>query len=182
MKAANDCINVSVLLKDSSDAGYARSLNDRMKYNYDLGDYQRSISDAVMCERVTRNYFATGFCNPEISILPIDGARQPWLVCAVATGIEEFLRKQKIFRRDHQTIRTGFLQPLQWLCICIPGTGRCKSTYAKALSLLQKGLTHARNIKHYYTCKQILNTIGADVYAAYYKDDAKAMTAYRQVQ
>ncbi|HEX2629365.1 MAG TPA: hypothetical protein VHM26_10140, partial [Chitinophagaceae bacterium] len=182
MKAANDCINVSVLLKDSSDAGYARSLNDRMKYNYDLGDYQRSISDAVMCERVTRNYFR----NRVLQSGDLDFASSMvlgslgWYVQS-QLALKNFTEAEKFFEEITKQYEQGFFSRFNGYVYAFQAQVQMqKGDHAKALSLLQKGLTHARNIKHYYTCKQILNTIGADVYAAYYKDDAKAMTAYRQ--
>lgn len=182
IRDVNECIKLAIALKDSSDAGYARSLNDRMKYNYDLGDYQRCISDAIMCEKVTRNYFRNrvlAWGDLQFGTPMVLGSLGWYMQSQLA--LRNYGEAEKFFEEITKQYEQGFFSRFNGYVYAFYAQLQMqKGDHAKALSLLQKGLTHSRNIKHYYTCKQILNTMGAEVYAAYYKDDAKAMSAFRQ--
>jgi CHAT domain-containing protein len=182
MKAVNDCINVAVELKDSSDPGYIRCLNERAKYNFDLGDYQRCISDAIVCEKVTRNFFRRSFkdaFDTSLTRLMVLNSLGWYVQAQLAlqnfSDADKFLEeKTKQYQQDFFNQFTGYLYSFQ------AQVQMQKGDFTRALSLLQKGLAYSRSKQSNYTCKQILNAIGTDIYLAHYGDEAKAMASYRQ--
>ncbi len=55
-----------------------------------------------------------------------------------------------------------------------------KGDYPRAISLFQTALKNEQNRGNYFTCKQILNTLGSKVYKDYYHDDATALKLFNK--
>jgi CHAT domain-containing protein len=178
MKAVNNCINTALQLKDSANSSYLRCLDIRVRYEFDQGDYNRCISDAIMCEKVAYNYQRQPQADLAFSESTLLSSLA-WRFNALL-ALKDFAAAEKFLEeKTRQYQKTVFDKFLGYLYAFQAETQMQKGDYTRALQLFQKGIDYSSKAGRYYTCKQILNLIGNKIYFTQYNDMAGAMKYYR---
>lgn len=181
MKAVNNCIETAMNLKLTSDISCIRSLYERVKYAFDIGDYHRCIGDARMCERLARQYsnaFPAGSrehnAGEEIASGSIAWYVNARLFLKEFAPAEEFLKN-----KPDEYKKAGLEKYLGSIYSQLADVQMHKGDYRNALISLKTGLQYAQRSKNYLTCIQFLNTLGHDVYFSHLKDADHALYYYR---
>jgi CHAT domain-containing protein len=182
MKIVNTIINTAIQLKDSTNFGYIRSLNDRAKYYFDQGDYARCISDATICERLARNYLhhhardARDSSAGEGFVFTSLG----WCVTA-QLSLHEFEAAEKFLEEKiNQYQKTALDHYIGYIYAFRADVQSQKGDHARALDLYKNALAISQKAKKNYASKQILNAMGHEVYFKHYKDPVQALACYNK--
>ncbi|MBE7170772.1 MAG: CHAT domain-containing protein [Williamsia sp.] len=181
IRAADSCIAICQRLGATSKSEYIRSLETRTEYDYDIGDYNRCVQNAEMCELLARKYAADNAANEQNALLGRNMALTTlgWLVESLLR-LKDFKMAEEYLSghiKEYEKSGPGYLG---FVFTQLAQLEIDKENYGKALSLLKKAFDIEKQGGYAFTCKQILNTIGHDIYYAQYKNSEKALSYYNQ--
>jgi CHAT domain-containing protein len=181
MKAVNNCIDFATRLKMTSDISCVRSMYTRVKYSFDIGDYKRSIDDALICEQFAREYSKTvkKGSKADTTARGIVSSCLGWYV-KVQLLLNNFEAAEQFLINKLEEYKKAGLQNYLGLVYSQLATIQLhKQEYANALRTLTQGLAASRKEKNYFMCKQIVNMIASAIYFNHFSDWDKALYYYR---
>jgi CHAT domain-containing protein len=178
VKAADQCIAISIKMKDPANSSCIRSLNKKVEYFFDIGDYYSCIASALMCERFASDYVKAEPDPHNIkTILFISQTCFGWHINALlltgnfaeaenllADKADEY-KKEKL--RDYLALTYAQLAEL-----C-----KGKKDTLQALSYYKLAFAIYRDNGDDFHCKQILNNIGQTIY---FNHSDRALENYRR--
>lgn len=177
--AVDSCISVSLRAGLSAEIYCVRSLATRTAHYFDLGDYHRCMDDAQMCERLAWTCAAIKKENA-------DAARQfaltsiGWLVEA-SVRLNEFEKAEAFLGNKIEDFKkSGLTNYLGFAYAQLGQLAIYKGRSQKALLYLDTALRLEKQAGGNFTCKQILNTIGYDIYFRQRNDAGKALQYYNK--
>ena len=181
MKVVDSCISVSQSLGASAEIACIRSLEIRAQYDFDVGDYNRCVKDAEMCEYLARNYAADNASNEQNADVGKSLALTSlgWLVEALLR-MKEFQKAEEYLDRKINEYKKSGLNYLGFVYTQLAQLEIHKGNYDKALLLYKKSLDIEKRGGYAFTCKQILNSAGHDIYFSGYNNSEKALSYYNQ--
>lgn len=180
MRAVDSCITVSVRLNALLNLSNIRSLYLRAEYFFDKGDYHRCIKDAELCEKFANAYIKT---NPsEIEKYHAEShalSSSGWYVNAQLAlnnyqAIEKYLagrieRYKQLNLRTYIGVSYGQLAEVLWR----------KGNNDKALRYYEISLKYFKETNDRLRYKQIMKSIGHNLYYKTLNNYDKALECYR---
>src|SRR5258706_3580792 len=181
MKAVDSCINIAFKLNSSSDISCIRSLYERVVHSFDIGDYNRCIEDAGMCERLVREYIKTVRASAYYYIGEfIVSTSLGWYVKAQLLLNEFEPAENFLLDKPEEYKKAGLKNHLGLIYSQLASIAMHKGDYTNALSLFNEGLDYARKAGNDFTCKQILNSIASEIYLKHFNNGDKALACYKR--
>ena len=179
MTALDSCISYAERIKLNNRINLL-ALYVNVEYYYDLGDYYRTIDYATRLEAIAR------ICrNSSDPLLREDGfayssSGSSWIINSLnQLGDYTAAEKYIIVKIDElKNLKKNFnLSTLygQWAEVSVK-----RKDYTKAITLYKQALDIAKKERNYFTCKQLLNSLGRDVYFNIYHDNANALKCFRE--
>ena len=163
-KALDSCITTGIRLNSIGDITCIRALYSRAEHFYDIGDYHRSIEDAMMCEKLAWEYAKRENRLDYDAGSTIASSSLGWNVQA-HLKIEKYdeassLLSNKVeeFRKNQLTNYIGMVYG-QLAEVQIQ-----KGNYPQAISFLNKEYFYNKKSGYAFNCKQSLNALGYEVY------------------
>jgi CHAT domain-containing protein/predicted negative regulator of RcsB-dependent stress response len=181
IKALDSCISVSQRLNASSEFECIRSLETRAAHYFDLGDYHRCITDAALCEQLAWKYTAMNANdkkNAEAGTM-VALTSIGWLIESLA-GLKKFKEAEDFFKNKMETFKkAGLLRYQGFAYSQMAQLEVHKGNYSQALLFFNKAIDIEKRGGSAFTCKQILNAIGHDIFFKQ-GDESKALQFYKK--
>lgn len=181
MRAIDSCITVAARLNASASLGCIRSLYLRAEYFFDKGDYHRCIKDTELCEK-----FAAEFIKLKPSKTEKEHAdshafsSSGWYVNAQLAlnnyqAVETYLagrieRYKQLKLPNYLGVTYGQLAEMHWR----------KGNNSEALRYYETALKFFHQTKDSLRYKQILKSLGHDLYYKRLNNYSKALECYRK--
>ena len=178
MKAVNQCIAIAIQLNGTAEYACIRSLFERTRYFFDIGDYYHCIDDAAMCERLARAgligrtniFFNTTMANSCLG----------WQVKALLQ-VKRYDDAEAMLRDKPDEFKAAGLENyLGTVYGQMAEVQLSKGDYKRAISYFENALACERKAGFTLNCRQIMNDLGYDIYFRHFKDNDKALSCYRQ--
>lgn len=175
LKALDSCVALSLRLK-SADIYCITALHARVEYFFSVGDYDRCINYATMCERISREYcvgkakeeYLVGVQYALISLF--------WKVNALIKFNKYEMAEQLLSDKIEECKKVGLTgQHLAYIYQVMAETQLQKGNYQKTLLNYQKAFGCALKAGDNMGCKVILNNIGYDIYLKRLNNPDKAL-------
>lgn len=181
MRAIDSCITVALRLNATASLGCIRSLYLRAEYFFDKGDYHRCIKDAELCEQFALEFIRS---NPPIrerqhaeshAFSSSGQYVNAQLALNNYQAVEKYLaeRIERYKQRrlpDYLGVTYGQLAEVQWR----------KGNNTQALKYYETALNYFQQTNDWLRYKQILKSIGHDLYYKTLNDPARALACYRR--
>jgi tetratricopeptide (TPR) repeat protein len=181
MRAIDSCITVATRLNATSSLGCIRSLYLRAEYFFDKGDYHRCIKDAELCEKLALDYIKSK--PSELERLHAEShafSSSGWYVNAQLAlnnyqAVEKYLagrieRYKQLQLPNYLGVTYGQLAEMHWR----------KGNNDQALRYYETSLKYFQQTNDWLRYKQILKSLGHDLYYKTLKNDGKALQCYRR--
>jgi CHAT domain-containing protein len=179
MRALDSCAAIAIRIK-SIDRASLIAMETRVEYFFDIGDYNRCSEYALKCEQMGREYANnnTGLekkVGEACALNNFGWHINAFLKLKRFEAVEEILRKKlndysNEGRKNYMALTYGQLAEVQ----------QYKGNYEQALFYFNQSLKYYHETKDYFNCKQILNSIGAEIYYKHYRDWDKALFNYKK--
>jgi CHAT domain-containing protein/tetratricopeptide (TPR) repeat protein len=178
MKVLDSCIAVSMRLK-FIDRSTLKSMETRVQYFFDVGDYQRCVDYAASWEALGREYAGNNIgiehTVGEISIKSSLG----WHVKALLQ-LKRFEQAEELLKNKIEEYRKeGLKDYLGMIYGQLAEVQEQKGDYSKALSYYDSSLKYYRDFGDYFNCKQTAKDIG-NLYFKHFNDSDKAFAYYKK--
>ncbi len=178
MKALDSCLAVSMRLK-FKDRSTLTALEARVKYFFDVGDYEKCIDYTEIWESRGREYandnVGTERSAGESSVYSSVG----WRVKALLQ-LKKFQQAEEILKNKIDEYSKASLKDyLAMTYTQMAEVQEQKGDYAKALSYFNRSLNGYKDIGDYFNCKQTAKDIG-NIYFKRFKDGDKAFAYYKK--
>lgn len=181
IKAVNNAIDMATRLKLASDISSIRSLYERVKYSFDMGDYNRCMDDARICEQLSLQYikpFKEGSREHNAG-KGLASSSMGWYV-KVQFLLNNFAAAEQFLINKPEEYKKAGLQNYLGLIYSQLATIQLhRQEHIKALSSLMTGLGFARQAKDSFMCKQIVNMVATSIYFSYFNNGNRALAHYR---
>jgi CHAT domain-containing protein len=181
MRAIDSCITLAIRLNATSNLSFIKCLYLRAAYFFDKGDYHRCIKDAELCEK-----FAAEFVKSNAHELEKQHAESHafsssgWYVNAQLAlnnyqAVEKYLA-QRIIRYkqlnlpDYLGVTYGQLAEMHWR----------NGNNDKVLHYYETSLKYFHQTKDWLRYKQIMKSMGCDVYYKRLHNYGRALEYYRK--
>lgn len=175
MKALDSCVALSLRLK-SADIYCITALHARVEYFFSVGDYDRCINYATMCERISREY-----CNGRAKEEYLVGLQFAlislfWKVNALIKFNNYAMAEELLSDKIEECKKAGLTgQHLAYIYQVMAEMQLQKGNYQKALVNYKKAFSCALKAGDNMGCKVILNNIGYDLYLRRFNNPDKAL-------
>ena len=180
-EALDSCVSVGIRLKSFSEMAFIQALAKVFQFNYDIGDYQRCIENATVCEKLATQYINSSI--PYYRDFGIDLASNSlgWHLKTlmqinkydeaklIVSKLEEY-RKIGLINRNY----LGFIYSQEAELEMQQGN------YQLALQLLLQAYNSDRKVKFYLNCKQTLKDIGFRIYYEHLNDGDMSLIYYKK--
>ena len=181
IKAVDSCISVSQRLNALAEIDCIYSLEIRAAHNFDLGDYHRCIADAALCEQLAWKYTAMNAndkrnaeAGTRVALTSIG-----WLIESLV-ALKKFKEAEDFFKNKIEAFKKAGLLSYQGFAYSqLAQLEIHKGNYSQALLFFNKAMDIEKRGGSAFTCKQILNTIGHDIYFKQ-GDESKALQFYKK--
>lgn len=179
MAAIDSCIHYADKNKIYSRAGL-HALYQKVEYYFDLGDYFHCIDYATKCESIARECQQSADPGLSDDGFKYNSSSSAWKINSILQlrdydRAEEYIkRKIRESEQDKSGFNLGTLYS-QWAEV-----HSRQGNYDKSVELLKKALQNEKKEGFDFGCKQVLNTLGREVYFNYYHDNVKALQCYRK--
>lgn len=180
MKAIDSCIDYAIKLNIPSDISCVRSLYARVEYFFDMGDYQRCIDDASMCEKRARE-FATSTTNKTYVLLGTFYAESSlgWKIKAMLRTGDYKALEDLLIEKTGEYKKAKLDNYLGFAYGQLADVYGQKGDFDKALLFLNRSLQYYQRVKDHFNCKQTLKDIG-NYYFRHFGDANTALVNYRK--
>ena len=178
MKAMDSCLATSLRSKHI-DRSTLKSMETRVQYFFDVGDYQKSIDYAIRWESLGREY-----ANNNVGLEHTVGESNiksslGWRVKALLQ-LKKFEQAEELLKNKIEEYRKEDLKDyLGMIYGQLADVQEQKGDYSKALSYYDQSLKYYRDIGDYFNCKQTAKDIG-NIYFKYFSNTDKAFAYYKK--
>ncbi len=177
-KAQDSCVDIAEKIGKVNRANLF-SMYTRIVSFFDIGDYYRCVEYAMRCETLGKIYanansgveYKTGLDYTLISLL--------WRVEALLILKDYRSAEDLLINKADECKKNGFNDYLGMVYKQLADLEEHKGNYNRALEFLNQSLNCYRGKGFEFNRKQILNTIGLNIYFKHFKDDEKALAYYR---
>lgn len=180
MRAIDSCITVAIRLNFAASLSCIRSLYLRAEYFFDKGDYHRCIKDAELCEKLALEFIKSK--PPDIEKQHADShafSSSGWYVNAQLAlnnyqAVETYLagrieRYKQLKLPNYLGVTYGQLAEMHWR----------KGNNKEALRYYEISLKYFHQTKDWLRYKQIMKSVGHDLYFQTLNNYGKALECYR---
>ncbi len=179
MKALDSCAAIAIR-SNSIDIYCMQALNTRVEYFFDIGDYNRCISYATICEMISKKYshrnvhddYQTGLQFALISLF--------WRVNALLKLKNYKLAEDLLGDKMEECKKTGIKQYLGTIYQLFAELDLQQKNYKKAIFDYNKAFKYEQEAADNISCKVILSNIGYNIYFKHFNDINKAISYYRK--
>lgn len=154
------------------------ALYKRVEYFFDVGDYHRCISYAIMCETLSRDYAKNCPKHEFKTALEHISTSLAWHVRALLT-LENYESAETLLADKVDEYKKAGLKNLGVIYGQLADVQMNKGNFKKALSFLNQELEYEHKAGYDFNYKQTLNRIGYDVYFRHFNDGDRALVFYR---
>jgi CHAT domain-containing protein len=181
MRAIDSCITVAVRLNATASYFCVRALYVRAEYFFDKGDYHRCIKDAELCEKFSADFIKLK--PPEIDQQRVEShafSSSGWYVNAQLAlnnyqAVEIYLaqrieRYRQLHLPNYLGVTYGQLAEVHWR----------KGNNDKALRYYETALKYFQQTNDTLRYKQIMKSLGYDLYYKRLSNYSKALEYYRK--
>ena len=179
MEALDSCANIAIRLK-SVNVYCLWALYTRSEYFFDVGDYERCIEYAEMCENLGDEYANEGSETAKLYGSWYASASVTWHVNALIALKNYDAANDLLLAQVEKGKKTGLKKNSAALYDQLAEVQVSKGNYKMALSYYGLGLQYARAAGSTNNCKTILNNIGETIYLNYYKDLDRALYYFKE--
>ncbi|MES1223457.1 MAG: tetratricopeptide repeat protein, partial [Bacteroidota bacterium] len=178
---ANDsCIIISERLNDPYNAACLQCLAARTQYFYDIGEYKLCTNDAEKCENYARGFLKI-VTSKDLKDFgeSVINYNLHWRINAL-TAMKRFAEAEKLLASKVEEYNKG--EPNDYLALTYAQLApvlEAEGKYEESLADLNLALKIYKGIRKNFSCKQVLNKIGQDLYVDHYKDYDKALTCFK---
>jgi len=180
MKAINDCIETAKELNSFSDLSCVRSLYAKTEYYFNLGDYNRCVDYAKLCEKFAWECAKVNSRNPPYYSSAVEHA-----LSSFGWSIEALLRL-KNFNAAEQILHDKLFEYRKlgqknydgMIYDDLADVEVSKGNYQKALSFFQQSFRFYKKSGNDFNCKQVLSSIGYDIFFSRFRDYKTALRYY----
>jgi tetratricopeptide (TPR) repeat protein len=179
LNAINKSIDAALQLNYTSSYACIRSLYERVKYRFDIGDYYSCIKDAAMCEQLANNYYTTD-------------AYEIWVKKSIASSSLGWHVKSLLQLKNYDAAATLLLNKPEeyknagldnYLGVVYEQMAQVqlyRRDYEKAITYFEKALAYEQKSGYHLNYKQTLNNLGYEVYFQTFRDYDKALVSYKR--
>ena len=179
MAALDSCISYADRIKLNNRTNlFALYVN--VEYYYDLGDYYRCLDYATRLVAIAKICQDSSDAGLRDDGFRYNSSGTAWKINALNqlgdyVGAEKnIMIKIDELKKLKQTFNLSTWYGL-WAEVSVK-----RKDYAKAIILYKQALEIAKKNGNYFTCKQILNSLGRDVYFNIYHDNGNALKCFRE--
>jgi len=178
IKALDDCIDLAIGLKASSDISCVRALYLKVEYLYNIGDYYNCINVAEICENAARAYGATGTPYDYLVAKSITSSCLGWHVLALL-DLHNFQAAEELLTNKIDEYKEAGLENYLGLIYGqLAQVQLHKSNFDKALFYFDQELSCEHKLKNDFSYSSTLMNIGEEIYFKHLKDYNKTLTCY----
>lgn len=179
-KALDSCISIYLRYGNGDTASYLRSLSDRAIYYYNVGDYKRCVEDASQCEKLAWEYanHASDKRNIQFGKTSVESSGG-WKVNALLMLGEYGAAEKYLATKVDECKKAGLNNYLGTIYDQMARVQEHKGNYDKALLFLNQALKYDEQCGYDLNCKQIMNSIGNDIYFRHFNNSSKALLSFR---
>ena len=181
MKALDSCIAYARRLNTPSDIACVAALYQKVEYYFDIGDYQRCIEYAIMCEK-----FALEYASHETEKRNVEVGRQNaessllWRVKALLV-LKEYDQAEKLLTNKLEEYKKmGLDNYFGTLYSQMAELQLHKENYKQANFFFNTSLKWDMRAGYNFNCKQTTKDIGYSIYFRHFKDYGKALIYYKK--
>ena len=179
MKAVDQCIDFAFKYNSSAEIECCRALYERVEYFFDIGDYHKSIEDAIMCEKLALEYAKNGNETAQIHGRFIASSGLGWHIKSLIE-LKRFEQAEKLLaNKPEEYSKMGFKNNLGLIHEQLAQVLISKGEYKKALYHLDQAFRYEKKVGDDFDAKQVMKTIAYDVYFKHYHDNERALMYLR---
>jgi|SRR5450755_3574194 CHAT domain-containing protein len=179
LSALDSCASIAIRLK-TIDRASLWALYARIEYSFDVGDYERSIYYASICEMFGNEYSKSG---GEQTYNVGNGyalSSLEWNVTALITLKKYEHAEELLANRVNEYKRSGLKEYLGIAYEQLAKVEVHKENYSKALFYFNQATAAERKLGNENRCRTLLSDIGYEIYFKHFHDPDKALFYYRK--
>ena len=179
LKALDSCsviaLKYKIIDKSSLWALYARVEN-----SFNIGDYERCIHYAEICEMLSKEYAKTGGVQANIDGTKYASSSLEWNVNALLVQKKYEYAEKLLTNRIDEYNNTGLKEYLGIAYEQLAKINMHSGNYSGALKYFIKAIACEQKVGHYNRCRTLLGDIGFEVYFIHLNDPGKALYYFRK--
>ena len=182
IKSANNAIDVAHRLHATNELGCIRALYTRIVYLFDIGDFNRCAEDAIMCEKLAREYTLLNSHQPYLLYTgkSLASGSIAWYIEAVLSMKKYDLAEISLSSKEVEFREARLDKYLGGIYEGLARVQLNKNNFKLAMEYLNKALASEKKVGNFFNYKQLLITIGHEVYFTRYPDMDKAFEYYQK--
>lgn len=178
--AMDSCFSIGMRLKSFTDIAFIQILAKVVQSYYDIGDYQRCVEDAIVCEKLSAGYFGSTNRDDREYWERMASYSLGWHVKALMELNEYVEAENLIANKLEEYKKFGLTDYLGLIYAQKAELEIHKGNYQNALLFLKKSLFYQQESGDYFNCKQTLKDIGYEIYFEHLNDGDGALVYYRK--
>ncbi len=179
MKALDSCSAIALRLR-IVDNPSLWALYARVENFFYIGDYERCIQYAIMCETLGNEYSRSRDLNAFEDGREYASSSLAWHVSALLT-LKDYDRAEELLtNRVDEYKKEGFRNYLGIAYEQLAKVEIHKENYKKALFYFNQAISAERILGQFNRCRTLLSDIGYEIYFKHFKDPDQALHYYRK--